>query len=571
MPADAAIVLSDLGEVTGQDDFVGLEDRAGAPVTTNDPLAGYSRSGLDDVDPSDPDSTTPEVRHGAARSVGSAARGAGRSARRVARWSGGRVEHQLGGPERTRVIVVLAGVLAMSSADTATIGASATQLRAALHITNTDIGLLVTVTAVVGAVAAVPFGVLADRTHRTRTLGASIVVWGVAMVASATVSSFEQLLLARLFLGLVTASAGPVVASLIGDYFPSAERGKIYGYVLTGELLGAGFGFAVTGDIATVSWRAAFVALALPTFVLARYVFSTPEPARGGVQPLFAETSGQPSTPVDAASGPDEQADAPPGETDAQRLARERGVDIDPDLVIGPDARSMSLTQATRYILRVPTNVTLILASACGYFYLAGIQTFAVEFTKQQYRINQVEANFLLLVLGAGAVVGVLVAGRLSDGLLRRRYLNARITVTTIAAVAAAGLFIPALLTRRIAGALPYLVLAAFMLSAQNPPIDAARLDIMPWFMWGRAEGVRTALRTAAQALAPLAFGITSDYIFGGGRAGLQWTFLVMLAPLGANAYFLFRSLRTYPRDVATAAASQAPPPPAQSESPEDP
>jgi MFS family permease len=203
--------------------------------------------------------------------------------------------------------------------------------------------------------------------------------------------------------------------------------------------------------------------------------------------------------------------------------------------------------------------VTLILASACGYFYLAGIQTFAVEFTKEQYRINQALANLLLLVLGAGAIVGVLVAGRLGDWLLHRRYLNARIMVTTIAAVAATGLFVPALLTRRMASALPFLVLAAFMLSAQNPPIDAARLDIMPWFLWGRAEGVRTALRTAAQALAPLAFGLTSDYVFGGGRAGLQWTFLVMLLPLSANAYFLFRSLRTYPRDVATAAASQAP------------
>ena len=39
---------------------------------------------------------------------------------------------------------------------------------------------------------------------------------------------------------------------------------------------------------------------------------------------------------------------------------------------------------------------------------------------------------------------------------------------------------------------------AAMMLSAQNPPIDAARLDIMPPLLWGRAEGVRTALRTMA-------------------------------------------------------------------------
>ena len=44
--------------------------------------------------------------------------------------------------------------------------------------------------------------------------------------------------------------------------------------------------------------------------------------------------------------------------------------------------------------------------------------------------------------------------------------------------------------------------------------------------------------------------------MFGGGRSGLQWTFAVMLLPLAASAYFLYRALATYPRDVATAAAS---------------
>ena len=54
----------------------------------------------------------------------------------------------------------------------------------------------------------------------------------------------------------------------------------------------------------------------------------------------------------------------------------------------------------------------------------------------------------------------------------------------------------------------------------------------------------------------PVTFGGVSDYVFGGGRSGLQWTFLLMLIPLAASAYFLFRALKTYPRDVATAAAA---------------
>src|SRR5206468_709884 len=86
----------------------------------------------------------------------------------------------LGGAERTRVIVLLASVLALSSADASTVGASATPLRHALHITNTDIGLLVTVTSLVAAIASLPFGVLADRVRRTWILGAAIVLWGAA-------------------------------------------------------------------------------------------------------------------------------------------------------------------------------------------------------------------------------------------------------------------------------------------------------------------------------------------------------------------------------------------------------
>jgi hypothetical protein len=101
--------------------------------------------------------------------------------------------------------------------------------------------------------------------------------------------------------------------------------------------------------------------------------------------------------------------------------------------------------------------------------------------------------------------------------------------------------------------ALPYVIFAAAALTAQNPPVDAARLDIMPPWLWGRAAGVRTCLRTAAQALAPVLSGAVSDDVFGGGTSGLKWTFAVMLVPLAASAVFLYRARRTYPANVATA------------------
>ena len=452
----------------------------------------------------------------------------------------------LGGAERTRVIVVLAAVLGLSGADAATVGASASELRHGLHITNTDIGLLVAVSSLIGALASLPFGVLADRVTRTRVLGATIVLWGAAMLWSATAGSFGDLLLARLFLGAVTASAGPMVASLVGDWFGSWERGRIYGVILAGEYLGAGAGFAVTGNIAALSWRAAFVILALPAFALAVVVWRLHEPERGGKGVLAHDSEPAPVLEPDETTA----------ETDAQRLARERGLVPESELIVDPRAaRRMGLLRATRYVLRVRTNLVLIAASACGYYFLAGLQTFGLEFSKEQYGIDQALASSLLLVVGVGALAGVLCGGAVGDWLLKRGLLNARVWTPAVAASLTTVLFVPAIFTRGAVTAVPYLVAAAFFLGAQNPPLDAARLDIMPPLLWGRAEAVRTFLRSLAMALAPLLFGAVSDHVFGGGRSGLQWTFAVMVLPLGASAWLLFKGLRTYPADVATAAA----------------
>jgi MFS family permease len=530
----------------------------------------------------------------------------GRFVGRAARGGHHHLEVFLGGPDRTRVILLLAAVLGLSGADAATVGASASELRSALHISNTDIGLLVAVTSLVAAVASLPFGVLADKAPRTRTLGITIFLWGVAMLWSATSSSFGHLLAARAFLGVVTAAAGPIVASLVGDLFDGDERGRIYGYILTGEMIGGGIGFAVTGDVAALSWRLAFVLLAVPAFLLAWFIFHLPEPRRAGQGVSRGggnRGSGQRGTaqgvpaaaavwtppdddlrggagrgravPPDAGNGPPGEGppagpslpypgtDPPaPQETDAQRLARERGLRPTPRAGAA-DPERMGLVDAVRYIFEVKTNVILIVAGACSYFFLAGIQTFGVEFVKAQYGLSTLFASPLMLVIGLGAVGGVLTGGGLGDSLLRRRYLNGRVLVSALSAALAVVLFFPAVMTRSLLTAVPYLALAGFFLSVQQAPMNAARLDIMPAPLWGRAEGIRSAIRTAAQALAPLAFGFFSDALGGRTaaqtRAGLQWTFLIMLLPLAVGGYLLFTAMRTYPQDIANAAGAGGP------------
>jgi MFS family permease len=457
--------------------------------------------------------------------------------RPLVRFVRGHLDEVSGGRRRTRAIVVLALVLGLSTADTSTVGASATQLREAFGIGNAELGLLVTLTSIVGAFASLPFGVLADRVRRTWTLAAVVGAWGLAMLGSAAAGDYNQLLVGRIFLGVVTAAAGPLVASLVGDYFPPAQRGRVWGFVLTGELIGIGFGFTVTGDVATLSWRAAFVVLALPAFALAYAVARLPEPTRGG-----SSGRGHAEDEVEA--------------TDAQRIARERGIEPDPSLVLHGDIGRMRLLDAARHILRVRTNLVLIFGGALGYYFLAGVQTFGIEFVKDQYGISQVIANMLLLFVGVGAVAGVLAGGRIGDDLVAHGHVNGRLWTAAIAGTIATVLFVPAIFTRDLVVGALFLLGAGLMLSAQNPPLDAARLDIMPPQLWGRAESVRTFIRANAQALAPLLFGVVADHVFGGGRVGLEWTFAVMLLPLVAGTALVYLGLRTFPQDVATAAAS---------------
>lgn len=468
-----------------------------------------------------------------------------------ARAAVSRLDNLLGGAARRRVIIVLAAALALDSADKATIGTSATQLKAGLGIGDAQIGLLITVSSLVGAVAALPFGALVDRLDRTRLLTWAVGCWAVAMVLSGFATSFVFLLITRLALGIVTAVAGPAVASLTGDYFPQSDRGRVYGFILSGELIGAGFGFVVTGQFALLSWRAPFLALVPPSLLVGWLVYRLPEPSRSGESRLpegSHDIDDHPPVDDDAAE-----------DDDSAALARAATRDVEPReaAVLDKDPAELTLWQTVRYVLHVRTNVVLIVASALGYFFFSGIRGFGVEFGKQHYGVSHTLATTLTLALGVGALVGVLIGGRIADWLLARGRVAARTEVPGVAVLLAAGLFVPALITPSVGIALPLLILAALCLGASNPPLDAARLDIIVPRARGRAEAVRTFLRSCGDAAAPLLFGVLAESVFGG-HSGLEYTFLLMLVSLVAAAVItLVFGRRTYPSDVAAAAESE--------------
>jgi len=504
------------------------------------------------------------------------------------RWIGrlvrGEVVKRVGGPARARVIVLFAIVLALNGADTATIGAIAPQLESALHINNTDIGLLSSISLLVGAIFTIPVGLLVDRTKRMPILAFSIVLWSLASLFSAFAGSFGSLLLTRLALGAVAATAGPAIASLTGDYFSADERGRVWSYILVGEAAGSAVGFIVSGSVASlIGWQAAFIVLAIPGFFLARALWRTvPEPLRGGQSHLQVGAVDLELAVAQAAARADRgeaspQQEAPPPDAQheaAREAARRAGAVPNPRLVLHEDPQQMGLVRAVHYIFSIPSNALMIIGSSLGYFYFAGLQTFALLFVKGHYRAGQATAELVLALLVVGAVIGTLVGGRVPDMMVKRGNPVARVSFPAVCYVGAALLLIPGFVGSHFTPAVWFDVAGAALISAANPPLQAARLDVMPAGLWGRAQSALTVVRSLAQALAPLVFGGVSDLIAGivpaqapigthphtpssSTTTGLEVSFLIMLVALGAAGMFLWRARETFASDVASAAASE--------------
>jgi MFS family permease len=410
------------------------------------------------------------------------------------------------------IVLMLGGVLALESADLSAIGAIGPQLERALEISHAQLGLLAAAGTLTAAVATVPVGVLADRVARTPMLAASVALWSVAMLGAGASDSFATLLASRIALGALTATAGPTLMSLVGDYFPAEARARNYGLILGGEMVGAGFGFEVSGNLAAVlSWRWSFWILVPPAVALAVALRRRlPEPPRGG-----------------------------------------RGDD--------DEHVRMSLPAALRYVLLVRTNVMLLVAAAVGNFFFAGVRTFTVLFIRGHYGLGQALATSAMGVLGLGALVGVLAGGRISDRLARRGHRGARVTVAGAATLAAAVLWPGPLLTHSLALGLGIGVMAAAAMNVPNAPIDAARIDVMPARLRGRAESVRSMLRALSISLAPLVFGWLADRFKGDNAAGTQSAFLIMLVPLALNGLLLLAARGGYERDMAAAEEADAP------------
>ena len=153
---------------------------------------------------------------------------------------------------------------------------------------------------------AIPLGWVVDRTVRRNLMVVGIALWSLMTICCGLSSTYTELLLARIGVGVGEATLIPASVSMLPDYFPPHQRGRAFGvlsvaaivgtsgsYFVGGMILRALSGlplvhFPLLGDLAV--WQATFVIVGLPGLVMAVLLMTVREPKRLG-EPQTAETA----------------------------------------------------------------------------------------------------------------------------------------------------------------------------------------------------------------------------------------------------------------------------------------
>lgn len=153
-----------------------------------------------------------------------------------------------------------------------------------LGLSDTQMGFLGGVAfAIFYTFVGIPVARLADTSVRRNVVAISLAIWSAMTVVCGLVTSFPQLLLARIGVAVGEAGGSPPSHSMISDLFPLNRRATALGIYALGIPAGGMIGTLMGGWLnEAYDWRTAFMVVGLPGLILAVIVRLTlREPVRG--------------------------------------------------------------------------------------------------------------------------------------------------------------------------------------------------------------------------------------------------------------------------------------------------
>jgi len=173
-----------------------------------------------------------------------------------------------------------------------------------LALSDTQAGSLMSGFLIVFALIAPIFGSLGDRMSRPRLIAFGVACWSIATALSGLAWNFTSLFLARASVGVGEAAYVTIGPSLLSDYFPRGQRGRVMAIFFCAIPVGSALGYVVGGLMDVhFGWRMAFFVAGLPGLVLAVLCLGLRDPPRGSQDEAEPGAGGEHSAAGDAKAG----------------------------------------------------------------------------------------------------------------------------------------------------------------------------------------------------------------------------------------------------------------------------
>jgi MFS family permease len=392
-----------------------------------------------------------------------------------------------------------------------------TDLKADFHVGDFAIGLLTSSFILVNGIITLPAGYLADRWHRTRTIGHTVLGWSGITALGAVAPNFPSLVALRGALGFGQAITEPSAASLIADYYPIERRGRAFSIQQIMLFLGIGLGITAGGFISEQwGWRWGFLVAGLPGIVVALVSYRLREPKRGAADRLHVGV--QDDDEIEA------ELSQPLFEHGFKRFIADMWDGLKADL---------------RTIMNITTMRYALIGIAVLQFTVVGISTWLPQFYERQMHVKQGSAEGLvgaLIVLGG--VPGILLGGRLAD-YFNDKVRGARMAIPAYCIMIGTTLFAISYIHMPVGAVFVAQLLGLFVIVMSIPALRAGLTDALPANLRGAGFGAFNVVSVVlGAASAPLIVSGLSQ-IF---DDNLRTAFLIVTPPVYLGAFILLRA-----------------------------
>ncbi len=411
---------------------------------------------------------------------------------------------------RRYALALLTSVYVINFVDRQILSILVEPIKQAFDVSDTAMGFLVGFSfAIFYATLGIPIAVWADRANRRNIIAAALALFSAMTAMCGMVTSFFQLALARIGVGVGEAGTSPPSHSVIADLFPPNERATAMGVFSIGVNAGIMIGFFAGGWLEELyGWRVAFLAVGLPGLLLALVVrFGLKEPQRGLSEGRANEA----------------QSEAPP------------------------------VGEAVRTFMKTPTLRHIAFGSALNAFVGYGSVNWFPTFLMRSYDMSSSDVGMVLsLIIGIGGGLGTFGAGFFADRLAN---IDVRWNLWLPVAlfVGALPLNFGVFLSDNASATLWFFLIPAMMGTVYLAPSLAMVQGLVPLRMRTVASAILLfIINMIGMGLGPQMVGVLSDLLSDHfGHESLRYAlFISGFVLLWSGVHFMIAA-RTLPRDLA--------------------